>query len=214
MPLGIVSDKEFESQLESIHDSFNKSIPLVDNIPPRALEIPTENNPTVLVPSIVDSPTAGRNKDVLNIPQSLRKIVAETTFMEGAKRANDLLNGLGVNGLHQPTLSKLANGVTTFGKETKNSKDITNHLNNRKTKISNRALNKINLALANMSAEKFEELEMRELSAIAKDMAEVAKKMEPSKSEEDKKEPVQWVVYAPQIKQENHYEQVVAKDNY
>jgi hypothetical protein len=57
-------------------------------------------------------------------------------------------------------------------------------------------------------------LEARELSGVAKDMAIIAEKMEPKQKESEKVAPVQFIMMAPQINNEAHYETVVAKDNY
>ncbi len=87
-------------------------------------------------------------------------------------------------------------------------------MNGRKTKVSKRALNRLNLALAYIDKDKLKDCDARELSGVAKDMATVVKQMEPSKGEDGKSEPVQFHFYAPQVRTENHYDVVQAKDNY
>lgn len=204
MPLGIVSDKDFFNEIEEDSD-----------IKPRTSNIDIENATpsTAIVGEVLDFPTVGRHSDIPDIPISLKKILAETHAIEGLSRAQELANSFG--GLSQPTLSTLGSGNTSRGThKSRAGNSLVEHLNNRKTKISNRALNKINLALAHMTEDKFEDLEMRELATIAKDMSVVAKQMEPTKIDEGHKDPVQFHFYSPQVRTENHYDVVVAKDNY
>lgn len=205
MPLGIVSDKEFFSQSQSDCDK--------NSIQHRESNKDIEFPRPVITGEIVNSPVVGRINNVPDIPISLKKIISETHAIEGFARAKELADSFG--GLSQPTLSTLGSGLTSRGDhKSRSGNSLVEHLNNRKTRISNRALNKINLALAYMSEDKFETLEVCELSAIAKDMAVVAKQMEPTKIDEGPKDPVQFIMFAPQVKTENHYETVIAKDNY
>ena len=193
MPLGIVNNQDFEKELTNSNPDY------VQPRPPK---------PTIEA-EIKELPTVGRTPEVPNVPQSLRKILGETHATEGLQAAKQLASS--IRGISQPTLSAYGNGKVSPGKV---NDDLINYLNERKTKISKRALNKINMALTLMDEEKMSEADAKELSSIAKDMSIVVKQMEPTERDDKKSEPVQFHFYAPQVKQENHYETVVAKDNY
>lgn len=203
MPLGIVSDSDFESE---INNSSTERV--VENT------IPMEPCAPELTGDVLEMPTPGRHNDVTNIPQSLRKILGEEVAVNGLSSAMKLAESLGGHGISQPTLSTYGRGEISPNKKSSQQEDLLNHISSRKTKISKKALNKINLAMSLMDEQKLLGCDAKELSAIAKDMASVAKSMEPKEREDGKAEPVQFHFYAPQLKQENHYETVTAKDNY
>jgi hypothetical protein len=204
MPLGIVSNRDFELERNNsdpeIRQHNNNNIPRTSHEP-------------VITGEVINNPTVGRTPEVPDIPISLKKIIGETHAIEGFQRAKELADSFG--GLSQPTLSTLGNGSTSRGThKSRAGNELVEHINNRKTKISNKALNKINLALANMNEDKFAEADLKELSAVAKDMAVVVGQMAPKEKDDAKVEPVQFHFYAPTVRNEQHYEVIVAKDNY
>ncbi len=152
MPLGIVSDRDFE--LERCNSDPELKQDINNNIPR------TSHEP-IITGEVVNSPTVGRIPEVPDIPISLKKIIGETHAIEGFQRAKELADSFG--GLSQPTLSTLGNGSTSRGNhKSRAGNELVEHINNRKTKISNKALNKINLALANMDEDKFAEANLKE----------------------------------------------------
>ncbi len=153
-------------------------------------------------------PSIGRDKDVPNVPQSLRKVIGETAATEGLKSAMHLASSFGIS---QPTTSTYARGEISPGQT---NDDLVNHINGRKTKITKKAINRLNMALNHIDETKLLGCDAKELSGIAKDMASVVNAMEPKQKEDGQKDPVQFHFYAPQVRNENHYETVVAKDNY
>ncbi len=195
MPLGIVSDKDFEIEKQNSEVNHPSKITNVEDKP-------------IVTSDVIIMPSVGRDNGVPNVPQSLRKILGETVATEGLKSAMQLADGLGIS---QPTLSTYARGEVSPGVT---NTDLTAHINNRKTKISKRALNKLNMALNHIDEQKLLGCDAKELSSVAKDMAHVVNAMSPKDSESAKTEPVQFHFYAPQVRNENHYETVVAKDNY
>ena len=218
MPLGIVSNKEFESEL------MNSCVDKVIN-PERDVEPEINSNEiddgdgdnnqprTSIVAEVVDLPKLGRHNEVNNVPQSLRMIIGETAAVEGLGRAKELADTFG--GLSQPTISTYARGEVSPNGNNKQDDDMLDYLNGRKTKITKRALNKINLALNLMDEERLKGCDAKELATISKEMSTVVKHMEPkNRDEREKVQPVQFIMYAPQVRSENHYETVVAKDNY
>ena len=214
MPLGIVSDQDFEKEIlnngvDIIRNTNDKeSTPLEPRTSIPEVINSEEQNP-IITSDVLTMKRVGRHNDVNNVPMSLRKVLSEEHAVNGLKSAQSLANSLG--GLSQPTLSTYGRGQVSNGQS---NDEMLTYLNGRKTKISKRALNKLNLALSLIDDEKLLPLKATELSSVAKDMAIVAKQMEPSVKEDDKKDPVQFHFYSPVIKQENHYDTVVAKDNY
>ena len=209
MGLGIVTDDDFLKELENSSNDSLSTEKEINNNPPRISNDNEESEP--IVGEVIELKSVGRNSEVNNVPQSLRKIIAEEHAVNGFKSAQHLAESFG--GLSQPTLSTYGSGNISRGIESAQSNDLNSYLNGRKGKISKRAINKLNLALNHISDDKLSGLEVRELSCVAKDMAQIVKHMEPT-VKESQRDPVQFHFYSPTIKNENHYETVTAKDNY
>ena len=197
MPLGIVSDKEFDS--ERINSDVSHTIERNED---------TEKSTPVVTSDVLTLPSVGRDRDVPNVPQSLRKMIGEEVATNGLKSAMKFASSLGIS---QPTASTYARGEVSPGTT---NPDLLQHINNRKTKISKKALNKLSMALNHLDDSKLLGCDAKELSSVAKDMAAVVNSMSPKEAESVNPQNAQFHFYAPQIRNEKHYETVVAKDNY
>lgn len=217
MPLGIVNNEDFESEIKNSGTNF--TVPTVnktnesEKIPhPMTIIQQNENGPITTSDVLIKRfHPHGRNEGDMNVPDSLRKLIGETGVMEGRPAALELAKGLGIS---PSSVSSYTNPATSPHLSEASKDSITTFLVGRKQKLSKKALNKLALAMNFIDEDKLKDLGARDLSAVAKDMAQVAKHMEPPKEEETKKDPVQFHFYAPQVRQENHYETVVAKDSY
>jgi predicted transcriptional regulator len=186
MPMGIVSDDEFEKELK------NSSVPISAVVEPL--------------------PTKGRKEGDVNVPDSLRKVIGETSEIEGRKSAVDFAHLLGVS---PSSVSAYANSATSTSSYNRKSESLDNHMQGRKSKIANTALARLNRSLGILTKEKINTASAREVAAIAKDMAAIVKQMEPENTDNPaaKNQP-QFVVYAPTFRDERSYETIVAKDNF
>lgn len=161
-------------------------------------------------PEIIKIPVAGRKEGDVEVPNSLRKIIGETAIVDGRKDALDLARQFGIS---PSSVSAYTNGASSTasyneGENKPFVKDI-------KVKIASQARNKLRNALRHITNEKLEAANVKDLAGIAKDMSAIVKDMEPEKQNNgDNKPGVQFVVFAPQFKQESAFETVVAKDNY
>ena len=207
MGLGIISDDDFFKELKNSSIDNNTTNTTNNTTSPDDLL-----DGTVITSNILPMNPQGRHNDVNNVPQSLRKILGEEVATNGLSSAMRLADSFG--GISQPTLSTYGTGQVSRGIKSNKSDDMYEYVNGRKTKITKRALNKLNLAMSLMDETKLMGCDAKELSTVAKDMAQIVKHMEPSKQVEEIKEAVQFHFYAPQVRNENHYETVVAKDNY
>lgn len=220
MPLGIVSNEDFAAEVDNSATVFTPPTILKDIDSRKTPELinplaPSDNDSELgqVVTSdavIKRMHNGGRNEGDVNVPQSMRKLIGDTATFEGRKSALELAASLGIS---PASVSGYTNPNNSALSET-NKDDIFSLLTTRKTKLSKRALNKLSLALSYIDEGKLQDLGARDLSAVAKDMAVVAKQMEPPSKESEKAEPVQFHFYAPQVRQENHYDVVTAKDNY
>lgn len=219
MPLGIVSNLDFELERNNSDSSFSEEIngKKIDFDETDKSEPRTSINDEVKIPEIVTSDmirSAGRHKEVTNVPQSLRKVIAEESVINGNKSARSLISSLGAT-LSDATISTYKSGnVSPSNGVSVADTDLLDYINQRKGKVGKKALNKLNLALAIMDEAKLKELDAKELSGVAKDMAIVVDKMQLTKRDDEKVAPVQFVIMAPTINSEAYYQTVKAKDNY
>lgn len=191
MPMGIVSDSDFDSELSRV-DSNQK---------------PREESKPVISAEIVDV-TRGRPIGSVEVPNSLRKVIGETNVVNGRQEAVDLARNFGISPSSVSAYSVGATSTASYDEQPNNS-----HIIEVKEKISKRARNKLMLALKHITDDKLGTTKARDLAGIAKDMSAVVKNMEPEQS----KTPTgnggpTFVFYSPQFHKEEHYETVYAKE--
>lgn len=187
MGLGIVTDEDFAIEME------NSSVP--DSLIPS-----TESGRVIDV---------GRGRPIggLGVPDSLRKIIGETSEIEGPQSAVELANQFGIS---RSSVSAYANGSTSTTSYDK--QPNLNHINLAKEKISLKARNRLFKALNHLTDEKFADSKAIELASIAKSMSGIVKEMEPTTSRVEDKNGPTFIFYSPQVHDEKYYDIVFTKE--
>lgn len=184
MAMGLVSDEEFEKAQDNL-------IPSPNDVTIKELERP------------------GRQDGDNNVPDSLRKIIGETSETEGRASALELAQQFGIS---PSSVSAYANGsrsTATYDKQ-----PLLQHINGAKERVSKRAMSRLFKALNAITPEKLQDANVRDLSGVARDMSAIIKDMEPETPKTpagDSNQP-QYVIYAPQFRDERSYEIVHAKE--
>lgn len=190
MGMGIVSDKDFDSELVN-----TKAI----SIPPTTPKSAT----------VIDVPSAGRNEGDVNVPNSLRNIIGDTAVTDGRQEAIALAKSFGIS---PSSVSAYSNGATSTASmdRTPNSPVI----NKAKIRVQSRARKTLMAALDGITPDKLAESKARDLAGIAKDMATIYKSMEPEDTESSKagQQLPQFVVYAPTFRDERSFDTIYAKE--
>lgn len=178
MAMGIVSDDEFESEIENLNRNKN-----VDA-------------------TIAELPHPGRQEGDNNVPDSLRKIIGETSEIEGRQEAIELAKQFGISG---SSVSAYANG--SHSTSSYDRQPNLNHINRAKERIGLRARKTLMRALSSITPDKLAESDAKELAGVARDMSAIVKDMEPEtlKNPENSNSPT-FVIYSPQFKEEKHFE--------
>jgi hypothetical protein len=193
MPMGVVNNQEFERQ---VNDS---GTPII-----------SPSKTKVITPEILPMDKPGRNEGDVNVPNSVRNLIGTTSVENGRKEALELGSIFGISSSSVSAYTKGATSTASYD-ERPNVKSI----NSVKERLGKHARNKLRLALSHITSDKMQATTVRELAGVAKDMAMISKAMEPeSEREETDKAPVQFVFYAPQVNQENHYKTIKAKDDF
>ena len=184
MPMGIVNDDDFNSELTNVGIIKNNE------------------------PKIIDIPTKGRSEGDTNVPDSLRKIIGEESVIEGRSSALNLARRFGIS---PSSVSAYNNGSTSTSSMDESPNKP--HLIDAKERVSKRARTKLILALNSLTSQKIEDSKARDIAGIAKDMSAIIKNMEPNsdKSIEINNKP-QFVFYAPQVKSEESFDVIYAKE--
>jgi hypothetical protein len=186
MPMGIVSDSEFESE----HSKLNKTPPKSD-----------------VKEGVVVDIKRGRG-DTPEVPNGLRNLIGITSVNEGRKDALELAKQFGISASSTSAYSKGATSTATYDK-TPNGGVI----NGVKEKIQTKARRKMMLALNHITADKLKDTKPRDLAGIARDMSAIVKDMEPDTVQSaDSNQKAPFVVFAPIIKDERNFEVLVVKE--
>ena len=183
MPLGIISQEELEKELSNS----------------RSNSTPNKEISALIVPI----PEKGRGEGTKNVPDSIRKVIAEEK-LEGTP-SKVLQEVFGVSPSSVAAYSKGATSTATYDEP---KEGLSKFIGTKKEKIFERAQNKLSIALKAMSGEKFEKATLRELTGAAKDMSVVMKNMEPDNSHVNNGVQAQFIIHVPQMKQEKDYDVV------
>lgn len=200
MPMGIVSDKEFDSELSNSSARREGSNSSSVTISPS----PTLNNG--VINGVVEEISRGRVGPA--IPDSLRKLIGSEAIEGGRQSALELASNFDIS----PS-SVSAYGVGAKSTTTYDTRPNLNHINEVKEKISKVARNKLRLALHNITVEKLSAAGVRDLAGVAKDMSAIVRNMEPeTPNGESKNNGPTFIFYSPQFRKEEHFELVQAKE--
>lgn len=184
MPLGIVSDAEFEVEL-------------------------SRTPPPTSPPSQIIDVEKGRGNGNNEVPDSLRRVIGEESELNGRKSALELAKNFGISPSAVSAYSNGSHSTASMDKQPNLS-----HINDAKLRIAGKARAKISQAIARMSKEKMDEASLTELAHVAKSMSGVVKDMEPElpKIQTNGGNSPQYIFYSPVVKEEKHYEVVVLKE--
>ena len=108
MPIGIVSDEDFESELNRI------------SVPKKVVPSP------VLNPEIVEMDRPGRKEGDVNVPESLRKIIGEEALLNGRQSALGLAKMFDIS---PASVSAYANGATSTASYNSPNTALVSHIN-------------------------------------------------------------------------------------
>lgn len=200
MKLGIVSDEQFLKELENGGGKL-------DPIPLPTIEIKSDNQ---IIEKTDDPKTKGRKLGDINVPENLRKLIGEEGVINGRQAALALASDFGIS---PSSASAYAVGSTST-KSYHNPKDtLTNYLQARKNRITKKSLRILTSALDTLTPEKLNGIRAKDASSIAKDMSTIVNNMSDGTSEASSNKP-QFVIYAPQVRDERSYETIVVTDNF
>jgi predicted transcriptional regulator len=188
MAIGIVSDDDLQSELDRLNGV--KPSPQVE---------------------IAEIEKPGRNEGDVNVPDSLRQIIGETSVLEGRQSALALAEMFNIS---PASVSAYAKGATSTASYDTPSKSIISHIKKSRQRAIKKAQSKLTTALDGITPEKLENVSAKDLSAIAKDMSVVIRNLEPQQTGEgdEGKNTPQFVIFAPQFRDERSFPTMVVQE--
>ena len=184
MPIGIVTDNDFDLELNNVK---------------------TE----VITGEVVVKERPGRKEGDVNVPESLRKIIGETGAVDGRQEALALAQMFGIS---NSSASAYANGATSTDSYNTPNRSLIKHIRARKDRASEKAHKTLDAALDNITEDKLRDIKARDLAGIAKDMSAVIRNLEPEVKEDDGEQKPQFVVFAPTFIKEEHFETMIVNE--
>lgn len=160
---------------------------------------------------VEDIPRRGRKEGDNNVPDSLRKLIAETALMDGREAALQLARDFGISA---SSVSAYTNGATSTKTYDSPKESIVHHVNIIKERAIKRASRTLNGALKAISQDKLDNTDAKDLAGIARDMTVVIKNLSPDSSSEgsDGTKIPQFVVFAPQFRDERSFESITINE--
>jgi hypothetical protein len=220
MPMGIVSDADFQSELSRL--TIKSSKPLAEG---RVLE-DDGNIGEIIIPTAPVSPEFNENKtnqneeaeviDILKgrgntneVPQILREIIAKSAINNEGSGA-EIARAFDVS---ESSVSAYKVGATSTASYNEPDENLLSTVLGHRQKISKQARNKLLNALEHLTTDKLKGVKARDLSAIAKDMSAIITDMEPPiPTNVGNQQNIQFVFMAPRVQSEENYA-VIDVDN-
>lgn len=182
MPIGIVSQSDFEKELGNVDEG--KGI-------------------------IIETPRPGRKAGDFNVPDVLRKVIAENSIAEGSKATKEFAASLGIS---NSSVAAYKNGARSTASYDDTDDGLRTVIKDTKIRIGNKAKSRLLKAIQHITDEKLGDAKVRDLAGIAKDLASVVKVMEPSKDTPVPTHGPTFVFYTPPQRKEEQYETLILKE--
>jgi len=196
MAIGIVSDEDLQKELKSY-------------VTPKPLVVTGDILPPEDKPEIKDIPKKGRKDGDIAVPESLQKIIGEEALLNGRASAVNLAAEFG---LSPSSASAYAVGATSTSSYNSPKSSILQHINKSRERAMKRASKTLNMALGSITQEKLDYLDADKVSGIAKDMSVIIKNLEPKQAPDEGNKQPQFVIFAPQFKDERSYDTITVQE--
>jgi len=195
MPMGIVSDKDFQAELGNltpcppIHPSM---------IPPTIEKEPI---------GIVEDMNKGRSIGGVEVPESLRKLIGDESVVSGRASALELANQFGISPSSVSAYSNGANSTASYD-------DQPNLpvINNAKLRIAKKARKRLLISLNALTEDKINSAKVKDISGVAKDMSAIIKNMEPPAPVNNDRGGPTFIFYSPQMRNEKVFDVIHVKE--
>lgn len=205
--MGVVSDSDFESQLQNVTNPKVNAPVILPIIPGGNAPITSDNSvkDTAITGELVNDEPArrGRKAGDNNVPSGLRALIAGAHATEGRQAALSIAREFGVS---PSSASAYANGVTsTTSYNGPKKQDIIDFVKQRKARVTKKALRVMTSAIDNITDDKLESADAKDLAVIAKNMGSIVADMADTNQANINNNGVNFVIFAPPVMKEEQY---------
>lgn len=177
--IGIANDDEFESELARLSD--------------KELRVELIN--------------IKRGRDKLEVPDSLRKVIADDVLEGNRKSGLELARAFDIS---SSSVSAYAHGSTSTASYNEPNPELSNHVNQTRERIATKARSRLLSALNSITKEKLEATKPGEAADVAKDMSVILRNIEPEK--DNRTIGPNYIFMVPRQKKESDYEVLVVNE--
>jgi predicted transcriptional regulator len=195
MAIGIVTQQDFDDELLKLSNREKNLGPI-----PAASQIAEIQSPLSL--------SHGRKSNDVNVPESLRSLIAQEHVENGRQSALELAKSFDIS---SSSVSAYAVGATSTKSYHDKSPALVSSLNKSKLKIVGKARNRLNMALNGITEDKLNGARVRDLASVAKDMSAIIERMEPKEVTQTENQP-KFVIFAPSFRDERSYDTIIQTD--
>lgn len=197
MAMGIVSDKDFNLEQSKLNKSSCE-----------------KSEPVNVVPSVSIQPvvTPGRKANDVNVPDSVRNLIADTSVAEGRASALALAKAFDIS---PSSVSAYSNGAKSTASYDTPDTELKAASDAAKLRVAKRARSKMMQALHHITPDKLEAAKLRDLAGVARDMSVIIKNMEPEQdkgSTTNNNNGPNFIFYAPKVESEASYPVVYSRE--
>jgi len=189
MAMGVVNDADFEKELASL---TRKEIKIETNTPLPAI-----------TGEVMEIEKPGRKEGDVNVPSSLRALIAATHVEESRRDALEFAESVGVSSSSVSAYAKGANSTASYQNP---NQQLQSTVVSAKGRVATKARRRLNMALDGITPDKIAAAKVKDIAGIAKDMSVVMRNMEDGEKGPVDNGAPRIVIFAPQIRQENHFE--------
>jgi len=187
MPMGIVSDSDFEIEKNRLNSTNDNGV-----------KTNKQDNATS---ARIDDINRGRGNKK-ETPKEIREAVAKCAI-DGQGSASEIAEAFGVS---ESSVSAYKEGAHSTASYNEPNADLLSKITDHKAKISKRAQRTLMSALREITPDRLATVKPRELAGIAKDMAAIISDMEPpTQINPSQQNNVQFVFMAPRVREETAY---------
>lgn len=213
MPIGIVSDEDFYSELGSYLPPKESDSSLAENsdgvLRPSVgdeSDSPNSDSPVPTLPTI-EQIQRGRG-NAPEVPEVLRAALGIDAVENGNKSTKKMTKEFGIS---DSSLSAYKNGSTSTASYDSPDKPLLDKVNSARLRITSRAQNRLLEALKNITPEKLESAKLRDIASTAQAMSAVIRNIEPQTNNQNNQN-VNFVFFAPKLKQESDYDVITVNE--
>ncbi len=179
MPLGIITDEQLNREISSLKRTSLDDVKVVDI-------------------------RRGRN-NTLEIPQSLREVIAEEVIESG--HSKDVAASFGVS---KSSVDAYKNGATSTSSYNNPNESLSKANQQVRDQISDNARARLTSALNHLTDDKIEGSKAKDIAAIAKDMSVIVRNMEPDGPVVQNN--TQVIIYKPRMRDEDEFDVITVNE--